>query len=142
MTTATHPNAGSAATPLAKTARRVAWIAGAAFFLAFGILEGMNHGLGAWLALAAGMVAPDLSFLLGGPAEGERLQPGQLSRRTVPFYNAVHRALVPFALLLAYTFTPIKSPALFTFLLGWLLHIAVDRVAGYNLRTEDGFIRG
>jgi hypothetical protein len=27
------------------------------------------------------------------------------------------------------------------FLLGWMLHIAVDRVAGYNLRGKDGFIR-
>ena len=27
------------------------------------------------------------------------------------------------------------------FLLAWMLHIAVDRAAGYRLRGQDGFIR-
>jgi hypothetical protein len=29
----------------------------------------------------------------------------------------------------------------FTFPLAWLLHIAVDRAAGYRLRGQDGFVR-
>jgi hypothetical protein len=36
---------------------------------------------------------------------------------------------------------PLAVPALFTFLLAWMLHIAVDRAAGYRLRDQDGFIR-
>ena len=42
---------------------------------------------------------------------------------------------------LAYAVAPLDIPALFTFLLAWMLHIAVDRAAGYNLRSRDGFIR-
>jgi hypothetical protein len=60
----------------------------------------------------------------------------------VPFYNAAHRSWIPLALAAAYTVAPLDVPALFTLLLAWMLHIAVDRVAGYNLRSQDGFIRG
>jgi hypothetical protein len=59
----------------------------------------------------------------------------------VPFYNAAHRTWVPLALTAACTVAPPPVPALFTFLLAWMLHIAVDRVAGYKLRGRDGFIR-
>ena len=41
----------------------------------------------------------------------------------------------------ACTVAPLNVPALFTFLLAWMLHIAVDRAAGYRLRGQDGFIR-
>jgi hypothetical protein len=60
----------------------------------------------------------------------------------VPFSNAAHRSWIPLALAAAYTVAPLDVPALFTLLLAWILHIAVDRVAGYNLRSQDGFIRG
>jgi len=63
----------------------------------------------------------------------------------VPFYNTAHRTWIPLALAGAYTLAPLyapaDAPAVFTFLLGWMLHIAVDRVAGYNVRDKDGFIR-
>jgi hypothetical protein len=139
MTTTTLTAAGKS---LPKTRRRTVWISWALFLLAFGILEGVNHGLGAWLALGFGLIAPDFSFFFGGRSEGEQLQHGQLPRRTVPFYNAVHRTWIPFAAVVAYSVGPVQIPALFTFLIAWMLHIAVDRVAGYNLRTKDGFIRG
>src|SRR5215472_2103326 len=99
--------------------RRAAWIAWSAFLLAFAILEGVNHGAASWAALAR----------------------GQLPRKAVPVYNAAHRTWIPLALTAAYTVGPLDAPALFTFLLAWMLHIAVDRVAGYNLRGKDGFIR-
>jgi hypothetical protein len=66
---------------------------------------------------------------------------GQLPRKAVPFYNTAHRTWIPLALAGAYTLAPLDAPAVFTFLLGWMLHIAVDRIAGYNLRSKDGFIR-
>jgi hypothetical protein len=127
-------------------ARRTAWLAWAAFLLALAVLEGVNHGAGAWAALAGGLIAPDLTFLAAAgarePAAREPAVRGQLPRRAVPFYNAAHRSWIPLALAAAYTVAPLDVPALFTLLLAWMLHIAVDRVAGYNLRSQDGFIRG
>jgi hypothetical protein len=120
--------------------RRTAWAAWAAFLLAFALLEGVNHGAASWAALAGGVIAPDLMFLAAAGAH-ETVSRGQLPRRAVPFYNSAHRTWVPLALAVAYTVAPVQAAAVFTFLLGWMLHIAVDRVAGYNLRGKDGFIR-
>ena len=125
---------------LPAAARRAAWLAWSVFLLAFAILEGVNHGAAAWAALAGGLIAPDLTFLAAAGAH-EPVRRGQLPRKAVPFYNAAHRTWIPLALIAAYIVAPISGPALFTFLLAWMLHIAVDRVAGYNLRGKDGFIR-
>ena len=125
---------------LPAAARRTAWVAWSAFLLAFAILEGVNHGAAAWAALAGGLIAPDLTFLAAAGAREPAVR-GRLPRRAVPFYNAAHRTWVPLALTAVYTVAPLNVPALFTFLLAWMLHIAVDRVAGYNLRGQDGFIR-
>jgi len=125
---------------IAAAARRAAWLAWAAFLLAFAILEGVNHGAAAWAALAGGLIAPDLTFFAAAGAR-EPVVRGQLPRKAVPFYNAAHRTWVPLALTAVYTVTPLNVPALFTFLLAWMLHIAVDRAAGYRLRGQDGFIR-
>jgi len=125
---------------LPAAARRTAWIAWSAFLLAFAILEGVNHGAAAWAALAGGLIAPDLTFFTAIGAH-EPVSRGQLPRKAVPFYNAAHRTWIPLALIAAYTVVPLDVPALFTFLLAWMLHIAVDRVAGYNLHGKDGFIR-
>jgi hypothetical protein len=59
----------------------------------------------------------------------------------VPFYNAAHRTWIPLLLAGGYALGIVDAPAVFTFLLGWMLHIGVDRAAGYNLRGTDGFIR-
>lgn len=120
--------------------RRTAWAAWAAFLLAFAILEGVNHGAAAWGALAVGLIAPDLTFLVAARTH-EPVDRGQLPRRAVPFYNTAHRTWIPLVLMAAYTVGPLHVPAVFTFLLSWMLHIAVDRVAGYNLRGKDGFVR-
>jgi hypothetical protein len=121
-------------------ARRASWLAWAAFLLAFAILEGVNHGAAAWAALAGGLIAPDLTFLAAAGAR-EPVSRGQLPRQAVPFHNAAHRTWVPLALAVACTVAPLDTPAPFTFLLAWMLHIAVDRVAGYKLRGQDGFVR-
>ena len=121
--------------------RRSAWAAWAAFLTAFAILEGVNHGAGSWWALAGGLIASDLSFFAAAGSR-EPVRPGQLPRRAVPFYNTAHRTWIPLALAAAYSVSPLQTPALFTLLLAWMLHIAIDRVAGYNLRTKEGFIRG
>lgn len=125
---------------LPMAARRTAWAAWSAFLLAFAVLEGVKHGGAAWAALAAGLIAPDLTFLAAAGAR-EPVSRGQLPRRMVPLYNTAHRTWIPLVLIAVYIVAPVHVLAVFTFLLAWMLHIAVDRVAGYNLRTADGFIR-
>lgn len=124
-----------------RTARRVAWSAGALFWTAFAVLEGVNHGWLAALFAVAFFIAPDLTFLTG-LRDAHKVERGQLPPRAVPFYNGAHRALVPFALMIAYTFAPIAWPPIFAGLCGWMAHIAFDRAFGYGLRTKDGFQRG
>jgi hypothetical protein len=125
---------------LPAAARRTAWIAWSAFLLAFAILEGVNHGAAAWAALAGGLIAPDLTFFTAAGTR-EPVSRGQLPRKAVPSCHAAHRTWIPLALAAACAVAPLPVPALFTFLLAWMLHIAVDRAAGYNLRGKDGFIR-
>lgn len=125
---------------LPAAARRGTWIVWSAFLLAFAILEGINHGPAAWAALVGGLIVPDLTFFAAAGAH-EPVSRGQLPGKAVPFYNTAHRTWIPLALTAVYVVAPLSVPALFTFLLAWMLHIAVDRVAGYNLRGKDGFIR-
>ncbi|MCX4860723.1 DUF4260 family protein [Streptomyces canus] len=121
--------------------RRTAWSAGALFWSAFAVLEAVNHG---WLAGTLALtffVLPDLTFLVALD-EAPRMAKGQLPSRAVPYYNAMHRALVPLALMALYAVGPITVPALFAALCGWLAHISYDRAFGYGLRTKEGFQRG
>ncbi|MBL1081028.1 DUF4260 family protein [Streptomyces actinomycinicus] len=121
--------------------RRAAWLASALFWTGFAVLESVNHG---WLAGAltlAFLVLPDLAFLVALD-EAPRTAKGQLAPRAVPYYNAMHRALVPLALALAYTALPVDWPPAFAALCGWLAHISYDRALGYGLRTKEGFQRG
>lgn len=121
--------------------RRTAWSAGALFWSAFAVLEAVNHG---WLAGTLALtffVLPDLTFLVALD-EAPRMAKGQLPPRAVPYYNAMHRALVPLALMALYTVGPVTVPALFAALCGWLAHISYDRAFGYGLRTKEGFQRG
>lgn len=139
--TTTGTTATTTSHRLPSALRRSGWAAWVAFLAAFAILEGVNHGAGSWLALVVGLIAPDLSFF-AAIGDHEPVRQGQLPRKAVPFYNTAHRTLIPFALAVAYPMLPVESPMLFTFLLAWMLHIAIDRVAGYTLRTKEGFLRG
>lgn len=121
--------------------RRTAWLALALFWSAFAVLEGINHG---WLAGALALtllVLPDLAFLVA-LGDAPRMAKGQLPPRAVPYYNALHRAAVPLALIVAYTLLPVSWPPAFAALCGWLAHISYDRAFGYGLLTKEGFQRG
>ncbi|MGC4955822.1 DUF4260 family protein [Actinomadura citrea] len=123
-----------------RTVRRAAWSAGALFWTAFAVLEGVNHGWLAAVLAVAFFIAPDLTFL-AGLRDAATTERGRLSPRAVPYYNAAHRALVPFALMVVYTVTPVTWAPLFAGLCGWMAHISVDRACGYGLRTKEGFQR-
>ncbi|GGM86014.1 DUF4260 family protein [Streptomyces fuscichromogenes] len=128
-------------TPVTTVVRRTAWLAAALFWTAFAVLEGVDHG---WLAGAFALlfvVLPDLTFLVAVD-EAPGTAKGQLPPRAVPYYNAMHRALVPLGLLAAYAAQPLFSwPPALAALCGWLAHISYDRAFGYGLRTKEGFQR-
>ncbi|MGW7258527.1 DUF4260 family protein [Streptomyces sp. NPDC054834] len=143
MTSTTTTSVPSRTAVTARTVlRRTAWLAGALFWSAFAVLEAVNHG---WLAGALALVflvLPDLTFLVALD-EAPRIAKGQLAPRAVPYYNAMHRAPVPLALMALYTAAvPITWAPAFAALCGWLAHISYDRAFGYGLRTKEGFQRG
>ncbi|MHC4910395.1 MAG: DUF4260 family protein [Planctomycetota bacterium] len=126
----------------------VGWLAGWALLTTFAVFEVVKHGYvnggagsAALLTAAAivGFIAPDLTFLVG---IGQETQPGKLPRRAVPFYNAMHRFLVPFVLttVIGVALAPLGLGALVAFIWGlsWMAHIAADRAVGYGLRNADG----
>ncbi|MFI5792141.1 DUF4260 family protein [Streptomyces sp. NPDC051677] len=121
--------------------RRTAWLAGALCWSAFAVLEGVNHGWLAGTLAFAFFIAPDLTFLVALD-DAPRMAKGQLPPRAVPCYNAMHRALVPLALMALYAFGPFTWAPLFAALCGWAAHISYDRAFGYGLRTKEGFQRG
>ncbi|NGN64990.1 DUF4260 domain-containing protein [Streptomyces sp. A7024] len=141
-TTAIRPQPRSRTRARTVTRRfvRTAWAASALFWGALAVMEGMNHGALAYLFAAVFFIAPDLTFLVA-VRDARTARPGQLPPRAVPFYNAAHRALVPVALLVIYTYAPITWAPILAALSGWIAHISMDRAFGYGLRTKEGFQR-
>jgi hypothetical protein len=90
---------------------------------------------GLWQFLVFGAM-PDVALFLG---IGSGLAKGQLHPRAVPLYNALHHPAGPLAFaVVAAALMPVG------YLVGagaWLMHIGIDRLAGYGLRTPDGFQR-
>ena len=81
------------------------------------------------------LLAPDIfgyvpAFLFGRPP-----QKGYLPPRAVWLYNLWHNYTLPVALFVALLllFTGNPWP-----LLGWLLHISLDRLMGFGIRGDDG----
>jgi hypothetical protein len=90
-----------------------------------------------WWWVASTVMAPDVALFLGF---GRGLAPGQLHHRAVPLYNALHHPAGPMALgALALLGVVGAGPAAAA--LAWGFHIAMDRAAGYGLRTRDGLQR-
>jgi hypothetical protein len=94
-------------------------------------------GGGAWTAALAGFVGPDVALLLG---IGRGLERGRLHPRAVPLYNALHVFWGPAAVALLAT-TGTLGTGFLVLALAWGAHVAMDRAAGYGLRTREGFQR-
>lgn len=91
--------------------QRIAWAALALFLLAFIVLEVINHGVPALIAALVFLILPRLV--------GARC------------YNVAHRAWIPLAVLVVYSFGVLGDwVPIFTAGLGWLAHIAVQRALG------------
>jgi hypothetical protein len=118
-----------------RASTRPAYAALAAALLTAAVYVIADRGTGLWQFFAFG-AAPDIALFVG---IGTGLAKGQLHPRAVPLYNALHRFAGPAAFaILAAAFLP---AGYLVGALAWALHIAVDRVAGYGLRTPDGFQR-
>ena len=128
-TQSTHP------TSLTGSFARLGWGVLAALLFAALVHEAIAHG--AWAALAAGLVAPDLALL---PWAGSVPEHGRLAPRAVPLYNALHRFWGPAALIAAAALGLLAGVALVAGL-AWASHVALDRAVGYGLRTPEGYQR-
>jgi hypothetical protein len=115
--------------------RATAAVAAAALLAASAFLL-VEHGTGWWQFFAFG-AGPDLALLLGA---GRGLAQGQLHPRAVRLYNLVHQPWGPLLLALAVA-AGLLGVGFLVGALAWALHVAIDRVAGYGLRTPDGFQR-
>jgi hypothetical protein len=124
------------ATHVEPSPRRLLAGVAALALLAAAVVEMTKHGTGIWQFFAFGAL-PDLALLLGA---GRGLAPGQLHPRAVGLYNALHRAWGPL-LLAALVAAGVLGTGFLVGALAWGLHIAIDRVAGYGLRTPHGFQR-
>jgi hypothetical protein len=113
--------------------RRAAFAVLAVALLAATVFEAAKHGQ--WWPAVAGLLGPDVALFAGAGAGLER---GQLHPRAVGLYNALHRFHGPVVLLAVGLFAPL---ACFVAGLAWAAHVAVDRAAGYGLRTPEGFQR-
>jgi hypothetical protein len=87
-----------------------------------------------WAWVAATFMAPDVALLLGA---GRGLAPGQLHPRAVPLYNALHHPAGPLVLAALWV-AGVAGAGPLAAALAWGAHIAMDRAAGYGLRTRDG----
>ena len=121
---------------VAPSPRRLLAGVAALALLAAAVFGITTQGTGLWQFFAFG-AAPDLALLLG---VGAGLAQGQLHPRAVGSYNALHRVWGPL-LLAALVAAGVLGTGFLVGAMAWGLHIAIDRVAGYGLRTPDGFGR-
>ena len=125
-----RPLCASVASQPVPLARRVRW----ALLSVVAIAALVAAWPGVWLGVAA-LLLPDLVLLIPG-AWAEQ---GRLRSWAVPYYNAAHLLAGPLlvlgagAVLGAETVVGVGA--------GWLVHVCVDRAAGYDLRDATGGLR-
>jgi hypothetical protein len=81
---------------------------------------------GNWWLFALFAILPDIGILAYIGYDGTTRWPSLV-------YNTLHTYAIPILLLIAFwSFQPV-------FLLGWVTHIALDRVAGYGFKSATDF---
>lgn len=124
-------------------AGRLAYGLAAVLMLAFLAFEAIKYGWPAVAVILVFMVIPDLALIGGFKAD---LEPGRLAPRNVTAYNLLHSYWLPLTLMVL-SLVPMPElwlrQGLEVFLAGfaWATHIRIDRVAGFGLRTRDGYQR-
>ncbi|KAA9158573.1 DUF4260 family protein [Amycolatopsis acidicola] len=114
--------------------KRIANALLAALLVPLAVYEAFSYGGWVAVAVVAGLIGPDLTFLIG---IGQQAEHGVLPRRVVPFYNALHFWPVPLFVMVSPLFL-YDSKAVYALGLAWLAHICADRAFGYGLRAADG----
>jgi len=79
------------------------------------------------------LVGPDIGLIIA-PAFGPMPGGGRLPPRAAPIYNAFHTYTIPVLLWIGASAASMGPWPL----LGWLIHISVDRALGFGLRGPDG----
>ena len=82
-------------------------------------------------------IVPHLTVLAGF---GQPHARGQLARRAVPLFNAMHQPVVPLAVL-GLAAAGVLSPFFLVGALAWFSHIVTDWAFDKGLRTRDGYLR-
>jgi Domain of unknown function (DUF4260) len=138
----------------ARRLRSLAWLILGVALIVFAIYEVLVHDLGP-APIVIFLLLPDLALLAGA---GQAHARGQLPPRAVPAYNLTHRPVVPITVIAvalvallavrllvqaADQFEADRHLPLLVYVAGiaWLAHIALDRAAGFRLRTPDGWPR-
>ncbi len=81
---------------------------------------------GNWWLFALFAILPDVSFLAYIGYDGTTRWPSMV-------YNTLHTYAIPILLLIMFwSFQPV-------FLLGWVAHIALDRLSGYGFKSATDF---
>jgi hypothetical protein len=117
--------------------RRHLWLVPGLAIAIYANMQAADHHLGLVPLLVFGIV-PHLPVLMG---IGQPHAKGQLARRAVPLFNAMHQPAAPVAIL-GLAAVGILSPFWFVAALAWLSHIVVDLGFGDGLRTAAGWRRG
>jgi hypothetical protein len=116
----------------AEVIHRVEYLALSLFLVGAAIAAKDQLGWAFWLFL----LAPDLFGLLPASLMGRAPARGYLPPRGVWLYNVWHTFTPPLLIGVVLTLLiPLGSPFP---LLGWLIHISVDRFLGFGLRGDDG----
>ncbi|MGW0826305.1 hypothetical protein [Streptomyces sp. NPDC002845] len=138
MATTESTGATRSSTPLQL---RLAWGALGALLLLWDVFEMVKH-MG-WVIPAA-VLGAVLPFVARSAGLGQAHEPGQLAPRAVPLHNLLNRAVIPFSIMVVFSFLgdrPEDIAAPFTFGMSWLTTIALARALGFGLRTSDGWQR-
>lgn len=100
-------------------------------FVGAAIWQKDQLGLTFWLLL----LAPDVFGLLPASLLGPAPARDYLPPRGVWLYNLWHTYTVPAVLWIGALVVGVPNPRP---LLGWVIHISVDRLVGFGLRGDDG----
>jgi len=119
-----------------RLALRHGWIVPGLALAIYANAVAADHGLGLVPVLIFGIV-PHLTVLVG---VGQPHARGQLARRAVPLFNAMHHPALPLGLL-GLAAAGILPAFWLAGAFAWLGHIAVDLALGDGLRTADGWRR-
>jgi uncharacterized protein DUF4260 len=119
-----------------RLALRHAWLVPGLAVAVYANAQASQHGLGLAPLLIFGIV-PHLPALLG---IGQPHARGQMARRAVPLFNALHHPVPPLVVL-GLAVTGVLPPFWLVGALAWFSHIVVDLAFGHGLRTADGWRR-